>query len=199
MAVEQFTIACILRVPRLAPGGEETALSIRDALLGIKQRFDESGSRAPLNLRGDVGTGFGPDWKAACWLRLLDGEHASLCLTRLVARQTCPNLLSKCFKAPQVDGAMGATAAIAEMLLQSYEGDIHLLPVLPRAWPTGSAKGLRARGGFEVDQQWKDRKLVTATIRSWLESPCSVRLSENVVQFATQRGEVYRLGADLSR
>jgi alpha-L-fucosidase 2 len=116
--------------------------------------------KVSLNERGDSGTGFGMAWKAACWARLHDGDRAHLCLSNLVAEQTCPNLFSKCFKAPQVDGAFGATAAIAEMLLQSHAGEIHLLPALPKAWPNGSVRGLLARGGFTVDIEWKEGRVV---------------------------------------
>ena len=86
------------------------------AKVSLEQRGEIS-----LNRLGVAGTGFGMAWRAACWARLQDGERANLCLTALVAHQTCPNLFSKCYVAPQVDGAFGATAAIAEMLLQSSE------------------------------------------------------------------------------
>ena len=168
-------------------------------------------AKVSLNLRGDTGTGFGMAWKAACWARLLDGGHANLCLTNLVALQTCPNLFSKCFRAPQVDGTFGATAAIAEMLLQSHSGEIRLLPALPAAWAEGTYHGLRARGGFEVDAAWKGGRLTSATIRSSLGGPCTIhancrvsvqdrdhevaveRPGNEAVRFDTQCGKTYRL------
>jgi alpha-L-fucosidase 2 len=166
-------------------------------------------AKVSLNLRGDAGTGFGMAWKAACWARLLDGEHALLCLANLVNLQTCPNLFSKCFRAAQVDGAMGATAGVAEMLLQSYAGEIHLLPALPKLWADGQFTGLRARGGFEVDAAWAGGRLTSATIRSTLGGPCLIRAdgrlvvkdgtrkiaverpTEAAVRFESKRGGVY--------
>ncbi len=138
-------------------------------------------AKVSLNQRGDAGTGFGMAWKAACWARLNDGEHANLCLANLVARQTCPDLFSLCFSAPQLDGACGATAAIAEMLLQSQSGEIQLLPALPEVWSTGKVSGLRARGGFTVDESWADGRLISATIHSALGSPCVVRSPSRVI------------------
>jgi alpha-L-fucosidase 2 len=168
-------------------------------------------AKVSLDLRGDTGTGFGMAWKAACWARLLDGEHANLCLTNLVALQTCPNLFSKCFRAPQVDGTFGATAAVAEMLLQSHAGEIRLLPALPKTWAEGSYCGFRARGGFEVDADWKGSCLTSATVRSTLGGPCTIRANcpvavkegdrnlaverprDMVVRFETRRGGTYAL------
>ena len=136
-----------------------------------------------LDLRGDEGTGFGMAWKACCWARLHDAERAARCLAHLVRLQTCPNLLSMCFRSPQVDGSFGAAAAVAEMLLQSQApsagsgqgGEIHLLPALPKAWATGSATGLRARGGFGVDLAWRAGELTGAEVRSAFGGPCRVR------------------------
>ena len=164
-----------------------------------------------LDERGDGTTGFSMAWKAACRARLRDGEHALVCLKNLVAQQTCPNLFSKCFRAPQVDGSFGATAAVAEMLLHSHRDELFLLPALPKAWSTGSVRGLRARGGFEVDIAWDQGRLAAAAIRSDLGRPCRVRAHQPLavscngeplaverpaaatVVFGTERGAEYAL------
>jgi alpha-L-fucosidase 2 len=123
---------------------------------------------------------------------LLDGEQAVIALTSLVAKDTCPNLFSMCFGSPQVDGSFGATAAITEMLLQSHAGEIHLIPALPRAWATGSVKGLRARGGFVVDVSWKDGKLVEAVIQSLTGNPCRLRYGTQTHEVKLAKGESVR-------
>ncbi|HUU89991.1 MAG TPA: Xaa-Pro peptidase family protein, partial [Phycisphaerae bacterium] len=124
------------------------------------------GVRRSLDQRGDGGTGFGMAWKTALWARLREGERALVCLANLITKNTCPNGFSVCFKAPQVDGAFGGTAAIAEMLLQSHGGVVRLLPALPRAWADGELKGFRARGGLEIDVAWRGGKVTSAAIRA---------------------------------
>ena len=112
-----------------------------------------------------------------------------------------------------IDGNFGYTAGVCEMLLQSHNGEIALLPALPKAWPSGSIKGLRARGGFEVDMTWADGKVVTLTLKSGLDKRCRIRsasplrmaegdlkpsvkpIDANVVEFDTKAGKTYSLVA----
>ena len=89
------------------------------------------------------------------------------------------------------------SAGIAEMLLQSHTSEIHLLPALPKAWPNGHVKGLRARGGFEVDISWRQGKLEKAHIRSMLGKQCTVRCGERTVSLQTVKGITYTLNHNL--
>jgi alpha-L-fucosidase 2 len=101
-----------------------------------------------------------------------------------------PNLFCSC-PPMQIDGNFGGTAGIAEMLLQSQNGAVHLLPALPEAWAEGSVRGLRARGGFEVSMRWSGGKLTGATVLSQLGGPCAVRYGGKTVTMRTSPGRTY--------
>jgi len=125
-------------------------------------------------------TGWALAWIANLWARLGDGDQASATLLKLLQNATLPNLMTThpgkddrgVF---QIDANLGAPAAISEMLLQSHTEAIHLLPALPKDWPEGSVRGLKARGDYTVDISWKDKRLAEAAIRAGRDGTCRIR------------------------
>ena len=165
-----------------------------------------AGARKTLDVRGDGSTGWSLAFKMALWTRLGDGDRAHTIFRNALkpadaattkqrwSGGTYANLFGS-HPPFQIDGNFGGTAAIAEMLLQSAPDEITLLPALPSAWPEGAVRGLRARGGFEVDLAWRAGRLSEATIRNRRASPAltTVRLKDQAVPLQLNPGEARSL------
>jgi len=197
------------------PGSEITPYGMPDLFKAARQS---------LIFRGDTATGWSMGWKVNLWARFLDGDHAYKILQNLLspAADKAPGIAAKpgvfknLFDAHppfQIDGNFGATAGITEMLLQSQDpygtptsrtpvqagdsGFIHLLPALPSALANGKVSGLLARGGFQVVIEWKEGKLVKATIVAKQSKPLKVRYAGREITISAQTGQTYSLGPDL--
>ena len=166
-------------------------------------------AKVSMNARGDGSTGWSRAWKICIWARLQDGNRTYKILNGMLKSQITPNLFDT-HPPFQIDGNFGYAAGVCEMLVQSHMGFIHLLPALPDAWPTGSIRGLCARGGFEVDMAWEKGKIVKLTIKSNLGNRCRIRSDspltmeglfhqsvkpseDHVIEFNTKAGKTYTL------
>jgi len=132
-------------------------------------------ARTTLRLRGDKSTGWGMAHRMLLWARTKDGERAYRLYRMLLRQTTYPNLWAT-HPPFQIDANFGGTAGVAEMLVQSHEGYIDVLPALPKAWATGRFRGLLARGGFELDAEWRDAKLTAVRIQARRSGPCRLKL-----------------------
>lgn len=166
-------------------GTPALAKAARVSLLARSNDKDDGKVWNPAMMHPESIYGWVWPWRAAMWARLGEGDRAHT-LVWGKAGNTAPNLLG--LNIPykhrqeliQLDNSFGLTAAIAEMLIQSHAGEIHLLPALPKAWPTGSVKGLRARGGFTVDIAWKDGRVTDYRIASATPKSVKVRVNDAV-------------------
>ena len=169
------------------------------------------GCKAVLNQRGDGAMGFSRAWKMSLWARLYDGNRANKIFKGYIQEQCCPQLFAKCGKPLQIDGTMGVAAGITEMLVQSHEGTINLLPALPDEWQEGRFDGVRVRGGFELGMKWKNKFITEVEVLSVAGNTCRINAGKQFkvikdgkrvaaktnpdgsLEFATVKGGTYKL------
>lgn len=163
----------------------------------IDPRLNETlatAANVSLTLRGDSAPGWPTAWRANLFARLLDGEKAYYYMKRLLNLYSYPNLWSINIIF-QIDANFGGANAVAEMILQSHNGEIHILPAIPQEWSQGSVKGFRARGGFELDIAWTGGSLTSVTIRNKSGSPSArVRYRGTAVGLTLEKGAEKVLG-----
>lgn len=164
-----------------------------------------------LEERGDASTGWSRAWKMALWARLNDGNRANKIYKGYLKEQNCLSFFALCGRAPQVDGMLGVSAAVTEMLMQSHDGFIKLLPALPDEWSEGEFKGVCTRGAFELDYAWTDKKITRLKILSKAGEVCKLeygkalkiksngkpikftKLPGGIIEFKTQKGFSYEV------
>ncbi|WP_163539862.1 glycoside hydrolase family 95 protein [Gracilibacillus sp. YIM 98692] len=177
-----------METPELAKAAEVT----------LKRRLEHGGGH----------TGWSRAWIINMWARLLKGEDAYENIMELLKSSTLPNLFDN-HPPFQIDGNFGATAAIAEMIVQSHQNEIHLLPALPKDWATGYVKGLKARGGLELEIKWQDYQLIDVHIKATQSRVCRIRVDQpleiridsgkvhqvedGLFEFDVQKGHSYQL------
>lgn len=149
-------------------------------------------SKVVLEHRGDFATGWSMGWKLNQWARLHDGNHSYTLYQNLLKQGTLPNLWDT-HPPFQIDGNFGGTAGIAEMLLQSHMGFIHILPALPDAWKEGSVTGLMARGNFTIDMKWENGALTNLIVTSNKGESCTLHYLDSKLSFKTQKGKSYSI------
>lgn len=156
------------------------------------------GARVTLEQRGDDATGWSLAWKINFWARMHDGDHAYKMIRMLLTPDKTYNNLFDAHPPFQIDGNFGAVSGVNEMLIQSHNNKIQMLPALPSQWKNGSAKGIRARGGFEIDSlAWKDGKLAFVAIKSLFGEELNLVSGSNTAKFTTIPGAVYEFDGNL--
>lgn len=169
------------------------------------------GCKKVLELRGDGASGWSRVWKMALWARLYDGNRANKIFKGYLKEQCYPQFFAKCGTPLQIDGTMGASAGITEMLVQSHEDVIHLLPALPDEWTEGEFDGVCARGGFELDMKWENKSITELSVLSKAGKICRIDAggkfkvtgygkkvvvkinADDSIEFKTEKGGVYQI------
>jgi alpha-L-fucosidase 2 len=168
-------IISVTKTPDLARAAQQT-LAVR--LKGSAQPVKSKWGAFDSYLDGKKGTGWGRAWISLCYARLGMGEEAYKHHQYLQSQFVLPNLLGVAHGTYQIDNVFGNAAAISEMLIQSQEGLVHLLPALPQKWKNGSVKGLRARGGFEISINWKEGNITNGEILSLNGNECRLQTNK---------------------